>query len=219
MGARIPSLNSFNLSKRPSQRPRGARSVRGVHSGLQPGACMLFLMPGSASAHAHAPQPLLTLHMQPNPRRRGARRSAGPAQIELPSLFTSTFIPNARAGAGGWRVIDVFVGCSGSPGVVFRTGDALGGHHDRASCCPASITQPPGPCRLTSPGEYSPPALQRKSPRAAEMDEDAHPHPHTHPPEPEPEPERGERSVAGLLPGLQGAEASALQLRIKNSIW
>ncbi|XP_070684165.1 DNA-binding protein RFX7 [Pempheris klunzingeri] len=30
--------------------------------------------------------------------------------------------------------------------------------------------------------------------------------------------ERGVRSQAGLLPGLQGAEASALQLRIKNSI-
>ncbi|TKS70129.1 DNA-binding protein RFX7 [Collichthys lucidus] len=32
------------------------------------------------------------------------------------------------------------------------------------------------------------------------------------------QPERGARSLPGLLPGLQGAEASALQLRIKNSI-
>ncbi|XP_029701814.1 DNA-binding protein RFX7 [Takifugu rubripes] len=46
------------------------------------------------------------------------------------------------------------------------------------------------------------------------MDEDAQPQPQPQ----QPEPERGERSVAGLLPGLQGAEASALQLRIKNSI-
>lgn len=103
------------------------------------------------------------------------------------------------------------------PSVVFKTRDAgvaPGGNNNRARCCPASITQPPGPCRLTSPGEYSP-VLPRRSPRAAEMDEDAQPQPQ---PQPQ-QPDRGERSVAGLLPGLQGAEASALQLRIKNSIW
>lgn len=31
--------------------------------------------------------------------------------------------------------------------------------------------------------------------------------------------DRGARSQPGLLTGLQGAEASALQLRINNSIW
>lgn len=67
-------------------------------------------------------------------------------------------------------MISVFVGSSGSPGVVFRRRDAgvaLGGrnNNNRARCCPASITQPSGPCGLTSPGEYSPPALRRKSPQ------------------------------------------------------
>ncbi|XP_076583754.1 DNA-binding protein RFX7-like [Chaetodon auriga] len=36
--------------------------------------------------------------------------------------------------------------------------------------------------------------------------------------DPQQQPDRGARSLPGLLPGLQGAEASALQLRIKNSI-
>ncbi|XP_038556681.1 DNA-binding protein RFX7-like isoform X1 [Micropterus salmoides] len=36
--------------------------------------------------------------------------------------------------------------------------------------------------------------------------------------EPQQQPDRGARSLPGLLSGLQGAEASALQLRIKNSI-
>ncbi|KAI9528429.1 hypothetical protein NQZ68_020254 [Dissostichus eleginoides] len=35
----------------------------------------------------------------------------------------------------------------------------------------------------------------------------------------QPPPDRGASSMPGLLTGLQGAEASALQLRIKNSIW
>lgn len=44
--------------------------------------------------------------------------------------------------------------------------------------------------------------------------------------QPQPQPplqeDRGAGSLAalpGLLPGLQGAEASVLQLKIKNSIW
>lgn len=46
-------------------------------------------------------------------------------------------------------------------------------------------------------------------PRPTVMDEE----------DPQQQSDRGERSLPGLLPGLQGAEASALQLRIKNSIW
>lgn len=188
-----------------------------VHSGLQPGACMLFLIPGTASAHAHAPQPLLTLHMQRNPITRGAHYSAGPAQLSSRRcLRLLLFWMHALARAGDWLVIYVSRSFTHLPSVVFKTRDAgvaLGGNNNRARCCPASITQPSGPCRLTSPGEYSPPVLPRKSPRAAEMDEDAQQQPQQQ------QPDRGERSVAGLLPGLQGAEASALQLRIKNSIW
>ena len=37
--------------------------------------------------------------------------------------------------------------------------------------------------------------------------------------DPQQQPDRGARSLPGLLAGLQGAEAGALQLRIKNSIW
>lgn len=56
-----------------------------------------------------------------------------------------------------------------------------------------------------------------RRPRASTADLRAH---HHH--QQQQEEDRGERSVAsvaGLLPGLQGAEAGALQLRIKNSIW
>ncbi|XP_051234944.1 DNA-binding protein RFX7-like isoform X2 [Dicentrarchus labrax] len=67
---------------------------------------------------------------------------------------------------------------------------------------------------LNSAGEYTRPRLpsrpvpQSPVPRPAVMAEE----------DPQQQADRGARSLPGLLPGLQGAEASALQLRIKNSI-
>lgn len=125
-------------------------------------------------------------------------------------------LTHALPRVGEWLVIHLFRRFINLPSVVFKTRDAgvgLGGNNNRAHCCPARITQPPGPCRVASPGEYSRPVLPIKSPRAAVMDEEA---PRQ---QQQQQPDRGERSVAGLLTGLQGAEASALQLRIKNSIW
>lgn len=90
-------------------------------------------------------------------------------------------------------------------------GGALGGNNNnnnnRARCCPVGAC--PGPCplaplHLSSFSRVQPSPAQRRTPMA---DED--------PQQPDP----GVGSLPGLLPGLQGAEASALQLRIKNSIW
>lgn len=79
------------------------RDAGRVHPGLRPGACMLFLIPGAASAHAPAPQPLLALHMQRNPITRRARRSAGPAQLRSRRCLHPLFLFHARA-SRRWRL-------------------------------------------------------------------------------------------------------------------
>ncbi|XP_044054123.1 DNA-binding protein RFX7-like [Siniperca chuatsi] len=64
------------------------------------------------------------------------------------------------------------------------------------------LLNPAGRVHLSSPVQLSP------VPRPTVMAEE----------DPQQQPDRRARSLPGLLPGLQGAEASALQLRIKNSI-
>ncbi|XP_030580272.1 DNA-binding protein RFX7 [Archocentrus centrarchus] len=66
---------------------------------------------------------------------------------------------------------------------------------------------PAGRLHPSSPPDQSSPVPQWP---AVMADEDPQQQP--------PQPDRGAGSLPGLLPGLQGAEASALQLRIKNSI-
>lgn len=101
--------------------------------------------------------------MQPNPRTRGARYTAGLVQFwSEHCLHLLLFLTHAPPPVTDWLVI-FFVCFTAS--LIYQVSDlktrdaevGLGGNNNRARCCPASITPPSGPCRVTSPVEYSGP--------------------------------------------------------------